>query len=357
MPRKTSAGGIADLEAARVPPHVKDRLNPKDLKDARRAAFPDKIAPMLATLTDKPFSADDWYFEPKLDGFRIIAFVNQGKIKLQSRGGLDVTDHYPSIVAELEKISGLPMVIDGEVIALDDAGHPCFQCLQNHLKALRQSDERESIIYYVFDMIHLDGYDITHVPLEQRKVLLDQNLASGKHARLIAHFAGDGKAVYEAALDQGMEGVVAKRMDSVYQIGRRSTSWLKIKGTLSDEFVIGGYTQGTGARASTFGALLVGQYAGGKLIYSGHVGTGYNDETLEDLLRRLSAIKTDEMPFAEKPPMSNGVQWTPPKLVAEVKFAQWTQEGYLRVPVFLRLRDDKAASEVHRQKVVPPPQK
>ncbi|MFQ6019273.1 MAG: non-homologous end-joining DNA ligase, partial [Dehalococcoidia bacterium] len=256
---------------------------------------------------------------------------------------------------------GRELVFDGEIVALDEEGRPSFQRLQQRLNLTREADIRRAeehtpVLYYVFDLLYLDGYDLRATALAQRKALLERVLLPSDHVRLLEHFREDGQAAYEAAIAHGLEGVLAKRRDSVYESGRRSHHWLKVKATLSDEFVIGGYSQGQGSRADAFGALLLGYYDdGGGLVYAGHVGTGFNDRTLADLRRRLDSIRSDECPFAETPPLNAPTTWVRPRLVVEVKFAQRTKDGRLRAPVFLRLREDKPPEEVRPSGVIPAP--
>ena len=351
---------IDDLKAGRRPKRVPlETLIPSaaGLPGARRARPPSTLAPMLPTPTDRPFSHPDWLFEPKLDGYRVIAIVLDGRTRLVSRRGLDVTDKYRWLV---EALNGQPFreaVLDGEVVALDGDGRPSFQNLQNMV-----SSDAPKLQYYAFDLLHLDGCDLRAVPLEQRRALLLARLVPSEEVRLVEPFPEHGEAVFQAALANGLEGVVAKRRDSTYEPGRRATSWLKVKSSLSDEFVIGGYTRGTGARADTFGALLLGTYAatGGTLTYAGHVGSGFDDATLAELRRRLDALRAERSPFgAALPPAGrrkrSEVTWVRPELVAEVKFAERTRYGLLRAPVFIRLRDDKPPDDTRLIRPVEPP--
>jgi len=330
--------------------------DPKLTPGARRSPFPSRITPMLASLAVGPFSRPDWIFEPKLDGYRIIALMRDGKATLMTRNGNDVTDKYKIIVPELNRQPASGLVLDGEIIATDEKGRQCFQCLQNYLRSAGRHDGAVdgvfSLIYYVFDILYLDGYDLRGAPLRHRKELLKKVLRPGKQVRLIEYFEKDGETVYKATVENGLEGVVAKKFDSIYVSGKRSLDWLKVKATLSDEFVIGGYSQ-TEKRASTFSSLLLGYYdKRGKVIYAGHVGTGFDERALEDMKKKLDALRTRESPFVEPPPRSAPTTWVKPKLVAEVKFAEWTKDGRLRTPVFMRLRDDKSPEEVRRTETV-----
>jgi bifunctional non-homologous end joining protein LigD len=314
---------------------------------ARQAPFPETVGPMLATLTDKPFNSPDWLFEPKLDGIRAIVFINRDQVRLQSRNGIDITPQYPSLSADLAAHPST-LVLDGEIIALDKAGRACFQCLRRREKGPPGAEVAVPVYYYVFDILYRDGYDLRQTPLVERRRVLVETLRQTGRLRLVEQFENDGETVFQASIDQGFEGVVAKRRDSLYQSGR-THQWLKVKATLSDEFVIAGYTVGAGSRAGTFGALVLGYHdGGGRLVYAGNVGTGFDETAIQELLDRLKPLVTPNSPFPEPPKLAEGTVWTRPVLVAEVKYAQYTADGRLRQPSFLRLRDDKTASEVTR---------
>ena len=343
---------VEDLKAGNSPGStaIGEVLN--SIVGAIKAPFP-KAVPMLAATTEKPFSSPDWFFEPKLDGYRTIAVINEDTVRLLSRNGLDVTEKYTPVAGNLKKQPAAQLVLDGEIIALDEHGKLCFQCLQGFLDSMhRQSNqvkEKTIILYYVFDILYLDGYSLLDVPLAQRKKLLERILNPSPSVRLLEHFEGDGTSIYRGAIEQGLEGIIAKRKDSLYRPGQRSLDWLKIKSTMSDDFIIGGYTQGTGIRSRTFGALLLGYYdENNRLVSAGHVGTGFDDHSLEYLKKRLEATRTDQCPFTEKPNLNAPTTWVRPELVAEVKFSEWTRDGKLRAPVFLRLRDDKPLEQVRR---------
>ncbi|OGN88983.1 MAG: DNA ligase D, partial [Chloroflexi bacterium RBG_13_46_9] len=341
---------IDDLRAGRLPSRgVVDKIS--KIPGVQKQSFPTRITPMLASLALKPFSDPDWIFEPKLDGFRVIAAINKGKVTLISRNGIDITRHYPLIAESLKKQSASNLLLDGEVIALDRQGKQCFQCLQGFLDAMRHRkpiEKASSIIYYVFDILYLDGFSLFELPLIKRKDLLERAIVPSREVRLIEHFEGDGKVIFQSAVDQGLEGIVAKRKDSHYIIGKRSPDWLKIKSTLSDDFVIGGYTQGAGSRASTFGSLLLGYFDDkNRLMPVGNVGTGFDERRLAELKKQLDTLQVKKSPFASKPELTGIVTWVKPVLVVEVKFAEMTRDGRLRAPVFLRLRDDKPPEQVH----------
>jgi bifunctional non-homologous end joining protein LigD len=344
----------ASEEAEDAPPAP---LNPGDIPGAQPARFPSVVHPMLARLAEAPFSKPDWIFEPKLDGYRTMAHIQNGKVRLLSRRGIDVTKQYAALVPDLSHQPASELVLDGEIIALDEKGQQCFQCLQNYLRSLQRTKpalgETAALIYYVFDILYLDGYDLRGVALHQRKELLGNIFRPSQQVRLVDYFETEGKRVYQAAVKNGLEGVMAKQSDSRYESGERSGSWLKVKSALSDEFVIGGYTTGQGSRAHSFGALLIGYYdEKGGLIFAGHVGTGLDERALSDLKNKLDALRTDHSPFTEVPETNTPAVWVRPELVAEVKFSEWTKDGRLRIPVFLRLREDKAPAEVHRTESV-----
>ena len=321
---------------------------------ARRSNMPTRFSPMLATLIKKSFTDPNWYFEPKLDGYRVIAFILDGKVKLQSRHFQDYTDLFPGIVNELSIQKVDEAIFDGELISLDEKGKPCFQCLQQHL-SLQKTEARTdyAVIYFVFDILYLNGYDLTSVSQSERASLLGNTFKPGKAVKLISRFEGNGEEIFSKAVEAGFEGVVAKRRDAPYQTGKRSSDWLKIKGSLSDEFVIAGYTAGQGARSGSFGSLILAQYdQNGDLIYSGNVGTGFDESLLNDLKKRMGKLVMNKSPFGAKIPVESTTSWLKPELVAEVKYEERTRDGILRQPVFLRLREDKPAKEVHPQKII-----
>jgi len=339
---------VADLKRLPAPaPLPAARLGPSGSPEA----MPTKLSPMLAEAGETPFSHPDWLFEPKLDGYRVLAFVRDGEVKLRSRRGLDLTPAFPQIAAELAKQSTGGMILDGEVLALDAAGRPSFNALQNRarLKTPREiaAAERDTpAIFYCFDLLNFAGLDLRQAPYSDRRRYLAQCLLPSPHVQLV-HASDDGVALHAAALAQGFEGVMAKRRDSCYEAGRRSSAWLKIKPTHSAEFVIGGYTRGKGARAP-LGALLLGYWEKSRLHYAGHVGSGLDEATLAQLKQRFEPLETGQHPFAEAPPLHRATVWLRPETVAEVKFAEWTPDGYLRAPVFLRLRDDVDPKSVRR---------
>jgi len=364
---------IEDIKAGRLPERrtVKEMgLRPGDLPGARAAPFPRSLEPMQASLSESPFSSPEWLFEPKLDGVRTLAFLDAGEVHLFSRRGNDTTGQYPGIARELSLQPEPRMVLDGEIAALDDAGVPSFQQIQQRLNLVGEADIKRAelqvpVQFYVFDLLWAGGYDLRGVPLERRKRLLKQVLSPSERILFVDHFEEEGEVAFKAAVAHGLEGLVAKKRGSLYESGRRSKSWLKIKGTEEAEFVIAGYTEGGGWRANTFGSLLLGYYDdAGKLVFAGHVGTGFDDKTLRMLKERLEALRTEERPFAQEParsgmmfgrPKNAKIIWVEPELVAQVRFAQWTKDGILRAPSFLGLREDKEPAEVRREEALPPP--
>ncbi len=307
------------------------------------ASIPHKVSPMLAETGERPFNRPDWMWEPKLDGYRVLAFIDARGIKLRSRRELELSGTFPRLVAELRNQAVDGMILDGELIAFDASGRPSFNALQNRvqLKTEREiaaADRTVPVIYYCFDLVYFAGVDLRKSAYRDRRRYLAQCLLPSPLVQLV-HAAEDGVALQEAALASGFEGVIGKRKDSRYEAGRRSASWLKIKPVQTAEFVIGGYTKGKGSRAP-LGALLVGTWEGNRLRFASHVGSGFDESTLAQLKKRLEAMKRSTCPFDETPELPNATTWVEPKLVAEVRFHSWTEDNHLRHPIFVRLRDD-----------------
>ncbi|HUD26910.1 MAG TPA: DNA ligase D [Burkholderiaceae bacterium] len=305
--------------------------------------MPGKFSPMLADTADQPFNRPGWTWEPKLDGYRVLAFIDARGVKLRSRREMDLSDTFPRLVAELRNQAVDGMILDGELIAFDASGRPSFNALQNRvqLKTEREiaaADRSVPLILYCFDLLYFGGIDLRGSAYRDRRRYLAQCLLPSPLLQLV-HAADDGIAMQEAALASGFEGVIGKRTDSRYEAGRRSASWVKIKPTQSAEFVIGGYTKGKGSRAP-LGALLVGYWDKNRLRFASHVGSGFDEQTLAQLKERLEPLKRSTCPFDEKPELPNPTTWVEPKLVAEVRFHSWTEDDHLRHPIFLRLRDD-----------------
>ncbi len=313
---------------------------------ATRRPRPDYV-PMLATLAEDVPKGDGWLFEIKWDGYRALASVEAGEATLRSRRGNDMTGRFPGVVRALPGAVRTPdCVLDGEVCALDEHGRPSFSKMQ-------QADGETPIVYEVFDVLEVDGVPVLDEPLTERRRRLKGLIEPGNGTIRVSETFEDGKALLAAAQDQRLEGVVAKRADSRYQPGRRGHDWLKIKTSGRQEFVIAGYTKGQGRRSGTFGSLILGVWRGNELAYVGNVGTGFNEEEIDRLLGRLRRLERKTPPFPEVPKMprvrKNDVVWVAPKLVAEVKFTEWTHDGHLRAPVYVGLREDKPAEDVRRE--------
>jgi bifunctional non-homologous end joining protein LigD len=315
------------------------------LPGAVRGAPPSPFKPQLATLRGDAPTGDDWLHEIKWDGYRLLAELHDGVVRLRTRNGLDWTDRFPALARAIVLLPVADAVLDGELVALDARGRSDFARLQRAIK-LRDTDELRLL---AFDLPALAGVDLRASPLLARKALLQDLLASRPSAsvHLSRHIVGNGPRVFATSKKQGAEGIVSKRLDARYEQAR-STSWVKVKHEDSDEFVIVGYTAPRGAR-SHFGALLMARKDGGRLRYAGRVGTGYDAATLRGLLARMAALRQDA-PVVEIPPhatiRARDVHWVRPKLVAEVAFRGWGKEGLLRQAAFKRLREDKSVAEL-----------
>jgi len=305
-----------------------------------------KIEPMLASAADQPFDSPDFTYEPKWDGVRTIAFVDGGEVRLQTRNLLDCTKQYPEATQAAEALTGAyHAILDGEIVALNEKGVPSFQRLQPRMHVSDESTVRKlrkstPVIYQVFDILYADGEDLTRKPLRERMRRLDDALTPMGSIRRSEGFPGTGVALFEAAREQGIEGIVAKRLDSIYQPGARSPAWVKIKAFRTMECVIGGWTAGQGGRTKTLGALLLGVYRDGKLQPVGHVGTGFDERTLRDLLKILEEHESPTSPFATEPRVNQPARWCLPELVCEVEYVEITRDGTLRHPTYRGLRPD-----------------
>jgi bifunctional non-homologous end joining protein LigD len=299
------------------------------------------IRPMLATLTDKPFDDPERIFETKWDGFRAVAVVEPGKAKLYSRNSLDISRKYPSICEALAKIKE-SAVLDGELVALDAHGRSRFQLLQNAER------EKVRLLYCVFDLLYLDGKDMRKLPLIERKAALKAILPRSKRLLYSAHVVGRGIKEFEKAKRAGEEGVMAKLASSRYHSGVRTRDWLKVKAHQEQEVVIVGFTSPRRSR-KYFGALLLAVREDGAWAYVGRAGTGFDAARLRDIHALMAPLVTDKKLVAAKVPDAAHTTWIKPKLVAEVKFTEWTSGGEMRHPVFLGLRTDKKASDVVRE--------
>ncbi|HEY2515603.1 MAG TPA: non-homologous end-joining DNA ligase [Polyangiaceae bacterium] len=304
--------------------------------------LPRTVHPELATLIDAPFDDDGWLFEIKWDGFRAVTTVGpRGEVTMTSRNGKDLLARFPTLASIGRSFSGVPVIVDGEIVATDERGHTSFQRLQNGANA--------KISYAVFDLLYAQGHDLRSKPLEERKALLvrlvDRN---AKNVILSSHVNGEGKRLFEAARAEGLEGIVGKRRSAPYVEGR-TRDWVKIKAQLEQECVIAGFTEPGGAR-SGFGSLVLGLYEHGELVYCGNVGTGFAQATLASLFRRLKKLETRTCPFATRPATRTPAHWVAPALVAQIRFTEWTRDGSMRHPAFLGLRDDKNPRQCHRER-------
>ena len=327
---------------------------------------------MLASLSDAPLDDPQLVYEPKYDGIRAIADVpaggTEGRVRLWSRLGNDKTSQFPEIVRVLAHWSRRlksPVVLDGEIVALDAHGEPAgFQHLQRRIhvggreslppSAHTTPNASAAVAFIVFDLLREGARDLRERPLLERRAELERlfrktNGPTPGTLRLSEMVRGDGTALYRRALDSGWEGLIAKRADSRYKSGKRTPDWHKLKIVHEQEFVIGGWTEPRQTRAY-FGALLLGVYERGRLAYTGHTGTGFNEGELARVMKRLKGLETKACPFAERPRTNERPHWVEPKLVAEIKFTEWTADGKLRHPVYLGLRDDKKAEDVRREK-------
>jgi bifunctional non-homologous end joining protein LigD len=315
----------------------------------RSRSMPRWTDPMLATLTSKRFSSSDWIYERKLDGERCLAFRRRSRVSLLTRNGQALNDTYPELVEALDSQPFEHFIVDGEIVAFEGK-LTSFSRLQQRIgihdaRAARSSGVK--VYLYLFDLLHLDGYDLTALPLRTRKALLRRHFAFADPVRYTPHRNEDGVAYYQSACRKGWEGVIAKRADASYHHGR-SRDWLKFKCVNQQELVIGGFTDPKGKRTG-FGALLVGYFEDRDLIYAGKVGTGFDTETLKSLHKRFEEIEQEHSPFANGPSGSD-LHWVAPVQVAEIGFTEWTRDGRLRHPRYLGLRHDKNPKDVVRER-------
>jgi bifunctional non-homologous end joining protein LigD len=330
--RPAKRGGIAP-GLARLPPA---RLTP--------AAMPF----MLPTLVDTVPRGPEWVFELKWDGVRVLALRTGGRVRFWSRNGIDVTARYRELADAIATLPGGDLALDAEVVALDKEGRSSFQLLQRRMHTERAGGEQR-IHALVFDCLAFHGRDVRGLPLGDRKALLPDLLRGKDPVRYSDHLATDGDQLLQAACAAGLEGIVAKRADCPY-VGGRRREWLKIKCHLEQEFVIGGWTDPKGTRAY-LGAVHLGVYEDGKLVYAGRAGTGLDTARLKALYQKLRALETKTYPFTgSRPPRGPEHHWARPELVCQVRFTEWTGDGQLRHPVFLGLRDDKPPAEVRRER-------
>jgi bifunctional non-homologous end joining protein LigD len=317
--------------------------------------MPRVIHPMLATLVDKPFDGQGWLYEIKWDGYRAITFLESGTVRLVSRNQNDMTAAYPELRTIPDSVKARTAILDGEIVALDEQGRPSFSLMQQRTgvgeggRRIRRTRDDIPVMYYVFDLLYLDGYDLMQAPLEQRKALLASILTGGNVIRYSDHYIGNGKALFEAAAQRELEGIVAKRRSSPY-VQKRSSDWLKIKIVKRQECVIGGYTDPRGSREN-FGSIVLGLYDDqGRLVPVGQAGSGFTEESHAAMWKRLRPLQTKHSPFFGKVESLTPPHFVKPELVAEIRFTEWTHEGQsggakMRAPVFQGLRFDKQPEE------------
>jgi len=314
--------------------------------------MPEAIEPMMASLTDHPPRGDDWLYEVKWDGVRAIAFIDHEEVRLQSRTGHRCERQYPELAVIAHQIGADRAVLDGEIAVLDAKGVSQFHLIQPRIantdpNSVAHLVRSTPVVYFVFDLLYLDGYDLRNVHLRTRRELLSALVTTGGPLRISEAFPGAGAELLAAAKETGLEGVLAKHASSLYE-SKRSRDWLKIKIVGEQEFAIGGFTEPQGNR-DYFGALVLGLYEDGRLRWVGNVGSGFDQKLLASVHARLKPLITDRCPFAQRPVPDRGMVWVRPELVCQVKYANWTQDQRLRAPVFLGLRDDVRADQVVRE--------
>lgn len=327
--------GVEELDRLKTKSEITElnKLSPKENP-------PNFISPMLCSLIKSPFDRKNWLFEIKWDGYRAIADKRQNAVNLYSRKNNSFNDHYPQIVKSLESLE-FDGVLDGEIVVVDDNGKPDFQNLQNYRKT-----HKGNLVYFVFDILYLSGRNLMSLPLIKRKELLagliPQNLSL---VRISSHIKDKGVSFFEAAKKQDLEGIIAKKADSMYQSGLRGNNWVKIKTHLRQEAIICGFTKPAGGR-KYFGALILGVHKDGELKYIGHTGSGFDDLSLKQIYTKLVMLTTDKSPFTQIPKTNTPVTWVKPHLICEVSFAEWTDDGYMRQAIFEGLREDKDIKEI-----------
>lgn len=337
------ARGVPPKSGAAIP---LDRLVPL----GKPEAVPKNLRPMKADIVGEPFDREGWLFEPKMDGIRALAFIDAKGVRLITRNGLDQTSQFPEIARHLGEQRG-HMVLDGEIVAFEN-GKPGFTPMMKrfHLKdaaSLESADRTWPCVFYAFDLLHLDGEDIRGLPTLDRKRHLRAAVLPTERVQVVEHLEEHGKTFYEAVVAAGFEGAMAKRADARYDAsGKRSSSWLKIKYTQSDEFVVGGFTRGEGGRTGTFGGLAIGTWTKEGLVYAGRVGSGFDDASLKAFNEKVEARVTKVSPFTGPVETDEPLTWVKPELVIEVKYSEVMPSGHLRAPVFMRERPDLVPEDV-----------
>jgi len=318
------------------------RMDPP--QDPDREPMPDQIKPMLARTGELPVDDHKWAYEIKWDGVRGIAYADGGRLRLEARSGRDITPRYPELRELGRALAGRQAVLDGEVVAFDADGRPSFQKLQGRMHltsehAVRRLSQSDPVHYVIFDVLWLDGHSLMALPYTERRERLVELGLNGPTWRTPANHVGDGAAMLQASQAQGLEGIIAKRLDCPYTPGRRSPTWVKVKNVRETDVVVGGWLPGEGKRSGRLGALLVGFYEDGELKYAGRVGTGFDEAELARLGRLLGDLERDSTPFAGRQPPREA-RFVEPVLIAHVGYGEWTQTRTLRHPRYLGLRDD-----------------
>jgi bifunctional non-homologous end joining protein LigD len=332
---------IEEIKQEQPPKRSPSPIRPDELQETRKAAMPSRLEPMLATIGDQPFSNPNWLFEIKWDGVRALAWIEDGRLTIRARSGAEITARYPELASLPAAIAASQALLDGEIAALDAQGRSDFGLLQERMHVRAPAENlisRVPVIFFAFDLLHCDGYDLRRSSLIERKQLLQRLLHTTERIRFSDHQVERGKEIFELAKENGLEGIVAKRLDSPY-VSERSTSWVKLKVTQTVDAVVAGWTAARTA-AIPLGSLLLGLYEGKKLRFIGHVGTGFDGKKLEELSGKLKKIASTSCPFDAAPQTNEKAFWVLPELVARVKFSEWTQEKALRHPVFIALRED-----------------
>jgi len=322
-----------------------------------RATHLPRMAPMLARASKTlPSDERDWAFEFKWDGVRALAYVEDAGVSVLSRSSRNVTLAYPELQRLAGAMHGRDAILDGEIVALDERGLPSFGVLQARMNVTGAEKARRLALEHpvalvIFDVLYLDGTELLDASYRKRRDLLESLELSGTNWHTPPYFENDGAELLRASREQGLEGVVCKRLDSRYLPGRRSDAWLKIKHERAQEVVIGGWRPGSGRRSRGIGSLLVGFYEGRSLVYAGRVGTGFSEDALDDLLARMEPLACPKSPFSAELSRAEAldVHWVEPRLVGEVSFSEWTADGRLRQPVWRGLRSDKRPREVGRE--------
>jgi bifunctional non-homologous end joining protein LigD len=332
------------------------RMDPPS--DPDRVPMPERIVPMLARASDDlPKPERGWSFEVKWDGVRAIAYVQPGRLRLESRNLNDITAAYPEVRGLVSELGMHEAVFDGEIVAFDDRGRPSFERLQRRMhvtspNSIRRLASSMPVVYAIFDLLYLDGHSLMELPYRRRRERLDELGLGGPAWRVPAVHAHEGERLLKATEAQGLEGLIAKRLDSRYEAGRRTGAWLKIKHTRRQELVIGGWIPGEGRRTNRIGALLMGYHRDGAFVYAGRVGTGFTERTLAQLSERLEPLRRPRTPFDIGPRLPRESVFVQPCLVAEIEFREWTGEGVMRAPSFKGLREDKSPEDVDLEGVV-----